>query len=61
MLNKIIRRKTLQWLKSPACSMIELINYIKEKGELRNTQVEAIETFLFLKIKGQNKPLWKLF
>mgnify|MGYP000109053130 CR=1 FL=1 len=61
MLNKIIRNKTNQWLQSPDCSVNELINYIKEKGELRDTQVEAIETFLFLKIQGENKPLWQLF
>lgn len=34
---------------------------MKEKGNLRDTQIEAIETYLFLKIEGQNKPLWKLF
>lgn len=34
---------------------------MKEKGNLRDTQIEAIETFLYLKIEGQNKPLWKLF
>jgi type III restriction enzyme len=61
MLNKIIRNKTVQWLQSPDCSVNELITYIKNKGELRDTQIEAIETFLFLKIQGQNKPLWKLF
>jgi hypothetical protein len=61
MLNKIIRNKTIQWLQSPDCSVVELINFIREKGELRDTQIEAIETFLFLKIKGQNKPLWELF
>ena len=58
MLNKIIRNKTIQWLQLPDCSINELVNYIKNKGELRDTQVEAIETFLFLKIQGQNKPLW---
>ena len=48
MLNKIIRNKTIQWLQSPDCAITELINYIKNKGELRDTQIEAIETFLFL-------------
>lgn len=61
MLNKIIRNKTNQWIQSSDCAILELINYIKTKGELRNTQIEAIETYLFLKIKGQNKPLWELF
>lgn len=61
MLNQIIRNKTIQWLQSSDCAILELINYIKSKGELREPQIEAIETFLFLKIKGQNKPLWELF
>jgi hypothetical protein len=34
---------------------------ICDKGQLRDTQIEAIETYLFLKIQGQNKPLWQLF
>ena len=61
MINKIIRNKTVQWLQSSDCSINELITYIKNKRELRNTQIEAIETYLFLKIQGQNKPLWELF
>ena len=61
MLNNIIKIKTNQWLQSADCSIINLIKYIRKKGELRDTQIEAIETYLFLKIKGQNKPLWKLF
>ena len=61
MLNNIIRNKTNQWLQSKDCTVIGLLTYIKEKGELRDTQIEAIETYLFLKIEGQNKPLWQLF
>lgn len=61
MLNNIIRNKTNQWLQSKDCSINGLLSYIKEKGELRDTQIEAIETYLFLKIEGKNKPLWKLF
>ena len=61
MINKIIRIKTNQWIQSPNCPVGELINYIKNKGQLREPQIEAIETYLFLKIKGQNKPLWELF
>jgi type III restriction enzyme len=60
-LNNIIRNKTNQWLQSKDCTVIGLLTYIKEKGELRDTQIEAIETYLFLKIEGQNKPLWQLF
>lgn len=61
MLNKIIYEKKNQWLQSSDCTIVDLIKYIRDKGQLRDTQIEAIETYLFLKIKGQNKPLWELF
>ena len=61
MLNQIIKSKTNLWLQSEDCTIKEIIKYIRNKGELRDTQIEAIETYLFLKIKGENKPLWKLF
>ena len=28
---------------------------------MRDAQIEAIKTFLFLKLACQNKPLWQLF
>ena len=61
MLRNIIKVKTNQWLQSKDCSVVGLLSYIKDKGELRDTQIEAIATYLFLKIAGQNKPLWQLF
>lgn len=61
MLNNIIFQKKNQWLQSDDCSITDLVKYIRDKGQLRDTQIEAIETYLFLKIKGQNKPLWQLF
>ncbi len=61
MLNKIIYDKKNQWLQSDDCTIVDLVKYIREKGQLRDTQIEAIETYLFLKIKGENKPLWQLF
>lgn len=61
MLHTIIQDKKNKWLQSTDCTISVLIKYIKEKGQLRDTQIEAIETYLFLKIQGQNKPLWQLF
>ncbi|MBU1012044.1 MAG: DEAD/DEAH box helicase family protein [Bacteroidetes bacterium] len=61
MLNNIIYEKKNQWLQSADCTIVDLVKYIRDKGQLRDTQIEAIETYLFLKIKGQNKPLWQLF
>jgi type III restriction enzyme len=48
-------------LQSDDCTIRDLVKYIRDKGQLRDTQIEAIETYLFLKIEGQNKPLWQLF
>lgn len=61
MLNNIITQKRNQWLDKSDCPVKDLIAYMNKNGKLRDTQIEAIETYLFLKIEGQNKPLWKLF
>lgn len=61
MIYPIIERKKNEWLQSKDCSIRELVKYIRDKGCLRDTQIDAIETYLFLKIQGQNKPLWQLF
>lgn len=61
MLHYIIQEKKNKWLQSDDCTISDLITYIRDKGQLRDTQIEAIETYLFLKIQGQNKPLWQLF
>ncbi len=61
MLHHILQAKRDQWLQSDDCNIKHLISYIRVKGQLRDTQIEAIETYLFLKIQGENKPLWQLF
>ena len=61
MLHTIIQEKKNAWLQSDSCTIRDLVKYIRDKGQLRDTQIEAIETYLFLKIQGQNKPLWQLF
>lgn len=50
-----------EWLNSDECSVKEIFHYIRTQEKLRQTQIEAIEIYLFLKIKGENKPLWQLF
>lgn len=61
MLERIIKAKTRAWLASDACTVKGIISYIREREKLRETQVEAIESYLFLKVAGQNKPLWQRF
>lgn len=61
MLDELIARKKKQWLEADACPVKGLLDYMKKQGRLREPQVEAIATYLFLKIAGGNKPLWQLF
>lgn len=61
MLYETIKLRKNEWLYSDDCTLKDTLNYIKTAGKLRDTQIEAIEVYLFLKIKGENKPLWKLF
>ena len=60
MLQNLIRQKTTAWLNQSDCSVKPILDYIYKKGALRDAQIEALETYLFLKIKGQNKPLSQL-
>ncbi|MBQ7127316.1 DEAD/DEAH box helicase family protein [bacterium] len=61
MFYSIIQNKRDQWYKSQDCTVKELINYIINTNELRDAQIDAIKTYLFLKIKCKNLPLWELF
>ncbi len=61
MLFNTIQKFKNRWLESSECTIKELLHYIKERKALRVAQIEAIEIYLFLKIKGENKPLWELF
>lgn len=61
MFYQMITKKRDKWLASPDCSVTSLINYIEATGYMRDAQLEAIKTYLFLKISCGNKPLWELF
>ena len=61
MFYKIIENKRNQWLSSPDCTITSLVDYIVKTGQMRDAQIEAIKTYLFLKIACQGKPLSTLF
>jgi hypothetical protein len=42
MFHQIIQRQKSNWLKSSDCPIAEIVAYIKQKGELRTPQIEAI-------------------
>ena len=57
----MIENKRNQWLSSPDCTITSLIDYIVKTGQMRDAQIEAIKTYLFLKIACEGKPLAMLF
>lgn len=61
MFYKLIEKKRNEWLASSDCTVSSLLSYIEQRGMMRDAQVEAIKTYLFLKIACQGKPLWQLF
>ena len=38
------------WLASDNCTVKDLITYIETTGQMRDAQINAIKTYLFLKI-----------
>ena len=61
MFHSIITKKRDIWYKSKDCAVNGIINYIQKQNKLRDAQIEAIKTYLYLKIACDNKPLWRLF
>ena len=50
-----------RWFASFDCPVRELITYIESTGQMRDAQIDAIKTYLFLKIACDCKPLSNLF
>ena len=61
MFYQLINYKRNLWLQSDDCTIRSLLDYIIKRGMMRDAQLEAIKTYLFLKIACGNKPLWRLF
>jgi chlorite dismutase len=61
MFYKMISNARDLWYKSQECTINSLVEYIIKTGQMRDAQIEAIKTYLFLKIACENKPLHILF
>lgn len=61
MFYKMIENKCNQWYNSDDCTVKNLIEYIEKTGQMRDAQIAAIKTYLFLKIGCECKPLDVLF
>lgn len=61
MFYRMIEKKRDQWYASGECTVNELISYMERKGQLRDAQIEAIKTYLYLKIGCGCQSLYTLF
>lgn len=61
MFYKMIETKRNQWLLSSECTITPLVDYMVKTGQMRDAQIEAIKTYLFLKIACECKSLENLF
>lgn len=61
MFYEMIERARERWYVSPDCTVRDTIEYMMQQGNLRDAQIDAIKTYLFLKIGCRNKPLSTLF
>ena len=50
-----------RWFSSPACTAREVVKYIEQTNQMRVAQVDAIKTYLYLKIACGCVPLSQLF
>lgn len=57
----MINKKRDEWYQSPDCTVKEMVDYIEKINQMRDAQIEAIKTYLFLKIACNNLPLTELF
>lgn len=61
MFYKMINKARERWFLSDDCTVKTLIEYIETTGQMRDAQIDAIRTYLFLKIGCENRPLSFLF
>lgn len=61
MLYNLILHKAQEWLVSDKGTIKPILEHVNRNGNMREAQAQALLIYLFLKIEGENKPLWRLF
>lgn len=47
MFYELINNKRNEWLQSANCTVRPMLQYIEQRGMMRDAQIEAIKTYLF--------------
>ena len=61
MFYRMIERARDRWFGSENCTVRDLVKYMEARGQMRDAQVDAVKTYLYLKIVCGCKPLSVLF
>ncbi|MBP3633716.1 MAG: DEAD/DEAH box helicase family protein [Oscillospiraceae bacterium] len=61
MFYKMIERARDRWYASAECTANDLVDYMVKQGQMRDAQIDAIKTYLYLKIACESRPLAELF
>ena len=61
MIEPFIAAQTQAWLAKPGCPAKPLLAYMRTAGKLRDVQIAALQTYLFLLLEGQNQSLPQLW
>lgn len=61
MFYELIKEASDAWWAQPDCPCQPFLQYILERGKLRDAQIEAIRHYLYLKVVHDSKPLYQIF
>jgi type III restriction enzyme len=61
MLEILLANRVREWLALPQCPARPLLAYMRSRSQLREVQIQALETYLYLLLEGRNRPLADLW
>lgn len=61
MIEPLIAARVQAWLTAPNCPATPLLAYMRAAGKLRDVQIAALQTYLYLLLEGKNQTLAQLW
>ena len=61
MIEQLIAQRVREWLAGPHCPAAPLLAYMRTAGKLRDVQIAALQTYLYLLLHGNNQTLAQLW
>ena len=61
MIEPLIAQRVHEWLAEPHCPAAPLLAYMRTAGNLRDVQIAALQTYLYLLLHGNNQTLAQLW